>query len=264
MMNLSEFLENWNSDTQIFVATSTEKIFCGKVSDMSEDVACKYWIPKTGVKYDKEIMYITVEHENEVNRKLEERNSISFSAVWENIKKDAKLNEETKKQFDSMIKAANHYTYYRKNWNRFLNGNLEKLNEERSLNRDIFISELDNLADLVEKIIGKKVIWRVALGDNQHQLGEFAKYMIDRIENVHKRISILEAIKWAQEHQNQIYHLFDETIDEKDATLQLMMKYNFSEEQAIAIRDMRIRTFCDKEKKAIKKELIDLLKMEEL
>lgn len=66
MMNLSEFLENWDVNTQIVVETNTKEIFCGKVADMSEDVACRYWIPKAGVKHNKEIMHITVEHEGEV------------------------------------------------------------------------------------------------------------------------------------------------------------------------------------------------------
>lgn len=42
-------------------------------------------------------------------------NSISFSAVWENLQADADLNEEIKNQFEAMIKAANNYTYYRYN-----------------------------------------------------------------------------------------------------------------------------------------------------
>lgn len=264
MMNLSEFLENWDSNTQILVKTNREKIFCGKVADMSEDVACRYWIPEAGLKLNKEIVHITVEHEDELNRKREEQDCISFRVLWENLQADAKLNEEIKNQFDSMIKVANHYVYYRKNWNSFSVESLGLLNEERSQNHDIFISEYDFLADLVGKTVGKTVLWRVALGDDRHQLGEFAEYMINSIKNVRERIEILGAIKWAQEHQNQIYHLFDTTNDVTDARLQLMMQYNFSEQQAYAIRDMRIRAFCDEEKKAIKKELNELLEREKL
>ena len=32
-MNLSEFLENWDGNTQIVVKTDTEEVFCGKVAD---------------------------------------------------------------------------------------------------------------------------------------------------------------------------------------------------------------------------------------
>ena len=66
MMNLSEFLENWDGNTRVFVEKNTEKIFFGKIADMPKDVACRYWIPKAGVKHNKEIMHITVEHEGEV------------------------------------------------------------------------------------------------------------------------------------------------------------------------------------------------------
>ncbi len=66
MMNLSEFLENWDGNTQVFVEKNTEKIFFGKIADMPKDVACRYWITKAGVKHNKEIMHITVEHDGEV------------------------------------------------------------------------------------------------------------------------------------------------------------------------------------------------------
>ena len=50
-MNLLEFLENWDDNTQVLVEKNTEKIFSGKIADMSENVACRYWIQKAGVKY---------------------------------------------------------------------------------------------------------------------------------------------------------------------------------------------------------------------
>lgn len=41
IMNLSEFLENWDGNTQIVVKTDTEEVFCGKVADVSVDIACR-------------------------------------------------------------------------------------------------------------------------------------------------------------------------------------------------------------------------------
>ena len=58
IMNLSEFLENWDGNTQIVVKTDTEEVFCGKVADVSVDIACRYSIPKAGVKHNREIMHI--------------------------------------------------------------------------------------------------------------------------------------------------------------------------------------------------------------
>lgn len=63
MMNLSEFLENWEGNTQIVVKTDTEEALCVKVADVSVDIACRYSIPKAGVKHNIEIMHIIVEHE---------------------------------------------------------------------------------------------------------------------------------------------------------------------------------------------------------
>ena len=61
-MNLLEFLENWDDNTQVLVEKNTEKIFSGKIADMSENVAWRYWIQKAGVKYYNEIMPIAVEN----------------------------------------------------------------------------------------------------------------------------------------------------------------------------------------------------------
>ena len=61
-MNLLEFLENWDDNTQVLVEKNTEKIFSGKIADMSENVACRYWIQEAGVKYYNEIMHIAVEN----------------------------------------------------------------------------------------------------------------------------------------------------------------------------------------------------------
>lgn len=61
-MNLFEFLENWDGNTQVLIENNSEKIFSGKIADMSEDVACRYWIQKAGVKYYNEIMHIAVEN----------------------------------------------------------------------------------------------------------------------------------------------------------------------------------------------------------
>ena len=62
IMNLSEFLENWDGNTQLVVKTDTEEVFCGKVADVSVDIACRCSIPKAGVKHNREIMNIIVEH----------------------------------------------------------------------------------------------------------------------------------------------------------------------------------------------------------
>ena len=61
-MNFAEFFDNQNDNTQVLDEKNTEKIFSGKIADMSENVACRYWIQKAGVKYYNEIMHIAVEN----------------------------------------------------------------------------------------------------------------------------------------------------------------------------------------------------------
>ena len=39
MMNLSEFLGNWDGNTLVFIKTHTDKVFSGKIADVSADVA---------------------------------------------------------------------------------------------------------------------------------------------------------------------------------------------------------------------------------
>lgn len=50
MMNLSEFLGNWDGNTLVYIETHIDKVFFGKIADVSADVAGRYCIPKVGVK----------------------------------------------------------------------------------------------------------------------------------------------------------------------------------------------------------------------
>ena len=81
MMNLFEFLENWEQNTVINVKTEEKEIFYGKIVDLSEEDAGRYWVTEGGVLLEN-VVTILVEHEDEVNRKLEEQNEISFRKIW--------------------------------------------------------------------------------------------------------------------------------------------------------------------------------------
>lgn len=75
-MNLFEFLENWEPNTVINVKTEEKEIFYGKIVDLLEEDASRYWVIEGGVLLENEVT-ILVEHEDEVNRKLEEQNEIA-------------------------------------------------------------------------------------------------------------------------------------------------------------------------------------------
>ena len=128
MMNLFEFLENWEQNTVINVKTEEKEIFYGKIVDLSEEDASRYWVTGGGVLHENEVT-ILVEHEDEVNRKLEEQNEISFRKIFEYMREDINLSLELKHQYDLVIKSANQYNFYR---NMILGEeNMEAINKKR-------------------------------------------------------------------------------------------------------------------------------------
>ena len=74
-----------------------------------------------------------------------------------------------------------------------------------------------------------------------------------------KRLEFMEAIKWAQDHQGQVFYLMEHSKDSLNAKIQLMNQFSFSKFQAQAIIDMRVRLFSEDEKEKIENELQDLL-----
>lgn len=190
-MNLFDFLENWHPNTLIIVEVEDNIIFEGTVKDIPLEISCKYWVQEGTVRKDGEKVVIPVEYEAEINRRIEEQNSISFSDILSNILSIIDSNDYLKEAFESMVRSAHSYTYYRKNWNRF-------------------------------------------------------------------SIEILESIKWAQEHQNQVYYIVEHALDSIDAKIQIMQQFKFSENQAQAIIDMRVRAFSVDEREKIANELQEI------
>lgn len=76
--------------------------------------------------------------------------------------------------------------------------------------------------------------------------------------NNNGRISILEAVVWAQEHHNQVMYLADTSFDLNDYIEKLEM-YGFNKEQAQAIVNMQSREFTIQNRAETKKELQELL-----
>ena len=204
-MNLFDFLENWHPNTLIIVEAEDNIIFEGTVKDIPLEISCKYWVQEGTVRKDGEKVVIPVEYEAEINRRIEEQNSISFSDILSNILSIIDSHDYLKETFESMVRSAHSYTYYRKNWNRFSIETLGRCNKERTINHDSFIEAINSLSRLIEEeSISGLVPWRVALGNDRKIIGDFAEYIIDRLEKAKERIEILESIKWAQEHQNQV------------------------------------------------------------
>lgn len=258
-MNLFDFLENWHPNTVIIVEADDNIIFEGTVKDIPLEISCKYWVQEGTVRKDGEKVVIPVEYEAEINRRIEEQNSISFSDILSNILSIIDSHDYLKEAFESMVRSAHSYTYYRKNWNRFSIETLGRCNKERTINHDSFIEAINSLSGLIEEeSISGLVPWRVALGNDRKIIGDFAEYIIDRLEKAKERIEILESIKWAQEHQNQVYYIVEHALDSIDAKIQIMQQFKFSENQAQAIIDMRVRAFSVDEREKIANELQEI------
>lgn len=258
-MNLFDFLENWHPNTLIIVEAEDNIIFEGTVKDIPLEISCKYWVQEGTVRKDGEKVVIPVKYEAEINRRIEEQNSISFSDILSNILSIIDSNGYLKEAFESMVRSAHSYTYYRKNWNRFSIETLGRCNKERTINHDSFIEAINSLSGLIEEeSISGLVPWRVALGNDRKIIGDFAEYIIDRLEKTKERIEILESIKWAQEHQNQVYYIVEHALDNIDAKIQIMQQFKFSENQAQAIIDMRVRAFSIDEREKIANELQEI------
>ena len=258
-MNLFDFLENWHPNTLIIVEVEDNIIFEGTVKDIPLEISCKYWVQEGTVRKDGEKVVIPVEYEAEINRRIEEQNSISFSDILSNILSIIDSNDYLKEAFESMVRSAHSYTYYRKNWNRSSIETLGRCNKERTINHDSFIEAINSLSGLIEEeSISGLVPWRVALGNDRKIIGDFAEYIIDRLEKAKERIEILESIKWAQEHQNQVYYIVEHALDGIDAKIQIMQQFKFSENQAQAIIDMRVRAFSVDEREKIANELQEI------
>lgn len=258
-MNLFDFLENWHPNTLIIVEVEDNIIFEGTVKDIPLEISCKYWVQEGTVRKDGEKVVIPVEYEAEINRRIEEQNSISFSDILSNILSIIDSNDYLKEAFESMVRSAHSYTYYRKNWNRFSIETLGRCNKERTINHDSFMEAINSLSGLIEEeSISGLVPWRVALGNDRKIIGDFAEYIIDRLEKAKERIEILESIKWAQEHQNQVYYIVEHALDSIDAKIQIMQQFKFSENQAQAIIDMRVRAFSVDEREKIANELQEI------
>ena len=255
-MNLFEFLEIWHPNTPIVVEFNDKQIYNGIVKEVPLEIQCKYWVKEGMVKNARDSMIIPVEHEDEINRRLKEQNTVSYFDILQNIIDDSEATNTTKEAFHSMIRSAGQYNYFRKNWNRFPIDTLDQRSKERTLSHDNFISEINGLAEIVKTETKKRLIpWRVALGNDRHKLGDFAEYIMDYIEKTKGRIEILKAIKWAQEQKDKLTDLVYHSMSNNPAKEQIMEQCNFTNEQAQAIIDMRMKAFSKKERDKISEEL---------
>ena len=67
-MNLCDFFEYMDPETDVIVEWNGEKIFSSKVCNISEDESVMYWIKSGSIVFKDGVMLIPVEHQDEINK----------------------------------------------------------------------------------------------------------------------------------------------------------------------------------------------------
>ena len=79
-----------------------------------------------------------------------------------------------------------------------------------------------------------------------------------KASRIEERLHIINALVWEVEHRSEVIESVYASADMQAARKALMAKFYFTEEQAQAIMDMRLRVFTEKERKKLKEEQVEL------
>lgn len=77
-MNLNEFSECMAPETIVVIEWNGEEIFSSKICDISEDESVLYWIITESIVLKDGVMHIPVEHQDTINKQLEENLDSAF------------------------------------------------------------------------------------------------------------------------------------------------------------------------------------------
>ena len=105
-MNLCDFFEYMDPETDVIVEWNGEKIFSSKVCNISEDETVMYWIKSESIVLKDGVMLIPVEHQEEINKRIEEnRKSVCLVDVANHADS---INERIKK-LEAIVWAQEHH-----------------------------------------------------------------------------------------------------------------------------------------------------------
>lgn len=79
-----------------------------------------------------------------------------------------------------------------------------------------------------------------------------------KASRIEERLHIINAIVWAVERGREVIESVYAATDMQAARKALMAKFDFTEEQAQTIIDMRLRVFTEKEREKLKEEQEEL------
>ena len=157
-----------------------------KVDDMPDCLSGTIFVNNNGYFFDGFNPILDVEYVgNSVGncRRKENRKSIFVNSL-DDIINNANSSESIKAQIVNVIEIAKQYSFYQKHWNDFSLQELSQRNKERKDVHDLFIIELNKLAEDITKFTGREITWKKILGDDRKKLGDFAEYIADYVDKV--------------------------------------------------------------------------------
>lgn len=122
-----------------------------------------------------------------------------------------------------------------------------QINGERSGLHEILIQAFQEMLEYTEKQ-GKKHS-KNTFDWNRNNIAAFADELVSKKEDLGERIHIIEALQWAQNHSEQIIEVIEGAEDYYDARAKVMETFGFDRIQAQSVTEMRVRTFCEIEKR---------------
>lgn len=105
-MNLCEFFECMESETVVTVEWNGEAIFSAKICDISEDESVMYWIKSESIVLKDGVMLIPVEHQDEINKQIEESRK---SVFLEDVTNCADSIKSRKRNLEAIVWAQEHH-----------------------------------------------------------------------------------------------------------------------------------------------------------
>ena len=105
-MNLCEFFEYMDPETDVIVEWNEEVIFSAKVCDISEEESVMYWIRPESIVFKDGVMLIKVEHQEEINKQIKENRK---SAFLEDVTNHADNIKERIRILEAIVWAQKHH-----------------------------------------------------------------------------------------------------------------------------------------------------------
>ncbi len=135
---------------------------------------------------------------------------------------------------------------------------LNNLYKHTDLQRTFHLNMLALVDEIQPQVLSLKAVLEYYLKHREEVVIRRAKYDLAKAQ---ERAHILEGLKKALDHIDEIIKTIKKSEDRGDASKNLIVKFKFTEIQANAILEMKLATLANLERKKIEDELIEKLKL---